>query len=83
MKTFAHESPLIIKGLKAPQAKLDILDTTKLTAHDRNLLSFWLEANIEQTAVPSPVATTSWKTDGKSLTAVWTRLPLSQIPARS
>jgi len=38
VKIFAHKYPLIIKAVKGPQDKLDIIDTTKLTAHHCNLL---------------------------------------------
>lgn len=40
----------------------------------------WLQANKEHIDVPPPVATSVWK-EADSLTAVWTRLPLSQMPA--
>jgi len=33
-----------------------------------------LQANKEHIDVPSPVATTAWKKDAESMTAVWTRL---------
>jgi len=34
MKTCVHKCPLVTKARKGPQVKLDITDTTMLTAHD-------------------------------------------------
>jgi len=61
------------EGLDMLHSTRDALELKAIC--DKYQTSIWLQANKEHIYVPTRVATTAWKNDAKSLTAVSTRLP--------